>query len=358
LLYSAFTAFCGFRVNNGEYKLMGLAASGEPRFEHVIREHLIDLKADGSFRLNLEHFGFLTGHQMFGDSFTSLFEGPPRVPESAIEPRHRDLAASIQRVTEEVVLRMAREGCARHSTRNLAMAGGVALNCVANGRLLREGVVDGLWVQPAAGDAGGALGAALFAEGQRVDMMGADLGPRESSAVDVPGVVDALERGEVVGLFQGAMEFGPRALGYRSILADPRDPEMQERVNRAVKKRESFRPFAPIVLEEHAAEWFALSAASPYMTLVGEVLRPLPAVTHVDGTARVQTVSRDRHPRLHELLSVWHERTGCPVLLNTSFNVRGEPIVCTPDDAWRCFRSTGIDVLAIEGAVHRKPPTT
>ncbi|MCO4747328.1 MAG: hypothetical protein KC912_21190 [Proteobacteria bacterium] len=354
LLYSAFTAYCGFRINNGEYKLMGLAASGEPVYAQRILDHLIDVKADGSFRLNLDYFGFLAGSQMFNERFCTLFDGSPRVAEGPLTKRHRDLAASIQQVTELVVSRMAADAVQRAGTRRLCMAGGVALNCVANGKLLADGVVDDLWVQPASGDAGGAIGAALSVARCRVEMAGGDWGPEQSEDVDVQGVVDALAAGEVVALFQGAMEFGPRALGFRSILADPRVPDMQGRVNAMVKKREAFRPFAPAVLEEHAADWFDLSGASPYMTRVGRVLRPLPAVTHVDGTARVQTVSAARHPVFHAVLSAFHARTGCPVLLNTSFNVRGEPIVATPEQALRCFRSTGIDVLALEGQLHRK----
>ncbi|MCA9567685.1 MAG: carbamoyltransferase, partial [Myxococcales bacterium] len=353
LLYSVFTAWCGFRVNSGEYKLMGLAAFGEPSFERTIREHLLDLRDDGSFRVDARLLGILTGGPP-SPALEALLGGPPRVPESPMSDRFRDIAASIQRVTEDVVERIARRAVERYGVRDLCLAGGVALNCVANGKLLERGVVDRIWVQPAAGDAGGALGAALCAEPVRVDLGACDLGPRLSEDVDVEGLVDALAGGEVVGLAQGGMELGPRALGFRSILADPRDPEMQDRVNRAVKKRESFRPFAPAVLEEHASACFDLSGTSPYMTLVGRASPGLPAVTHVDGTARVQTVSAARFPVFHRILTAWHARTGCPVLLNTSFNVRGEPIVCTADDAWRCFHSTGIDALAIDGAVHRK----
>ncbi len=280
--------------------------------------------------------------------------GPPRVPESPMEPRFQDVAASIQRVTEDVVARLAAHAVATLGVRDLCLAGGVALNVVANARLLERGIVDRLWVQPAAGDAGGALGAALHLAPARVDLGACDLGPRLSEAVDVDGVVDALAAGKVVGLAQGGMEFGPRALGFRSLLADPRDPAMQDRVNQVVKKRESFRPFAPAVLEEHASACFALSGSSPYMTRVARVTADLPAITHVDGTARVQTVSAQQSPVFHRLLEAWRQRTGCPVLLNTSFNVRGEPIVCSADDAWRCFRATDIDVLALEGAVHDK----
>ncbi len=353
LLYSVFTAYCGFRVNHGEYKLMGLAAYGEPRFEQAIREHLLHLLPDGSFRLHADLLGFLVGERPSA-RFCALMGGPPRVPESPMEPRFQDVAASIQRVTEDVVARLAAHAVATLGVRDLCLAGGVALNVVANARLLERGIVDRLWVQPAAGDAGGALGAALHLAPARVDMGACDLGPRLSEAVDVDGVVDALAAGKVVGLAQGGMEFGPRALGFRSLLADPRDPAMQDRVNQVVKKRESFRPFAPAVLEEHASACFALSGSSPYMTRVARVTADLPAITHVDGTARVQTVSAQQSPVFHRLLEAWRQRTGCPVLLNTSFNVRGEPIVCSADDAWRCFRATDIDVLALEGAVHDK----
>jgi carbamoyltransferase len=346
LLYSAFTQYCGFRVNNGEYKLMGLAAWGEPRFADRILEHLVDLKADGSFRLDLSYFGFLDGLSMVGPRFEQLFGAPARTPEAPITAHIQDVAASIQRVTEEIVLRMVRDATVRYGCRNLCMAGGVALNAVANGRLLEEGAVDALWVQPAAGDAGGALGAALAVTGARVDMAGGDWGPEVSTDIDVDAVVEHLVAGRVVGLCQGGMEFGPRALGFRSILADPRVEGMSDRVNAAVKKREAFRPFAPAVLESHAADWFALPGISPHMTQVGRVLQPLPATTHVDGTARVQTVRSDHNPVFHAILTRFAERTGCPVLLNTSFNVRGEPIVCTRADAERCVASTDIDVLA------------
>ncbi|MEZ4322293.1 MAG: carbamoyltransferase N-terminal domain-containing protein [Myxococcota bacterium] len=355
LLYSAFTSYCGFRVDSGEYKVMGLAAFGEPRFADTIREHLIDLRPDGSFRLDLRYFDFLAGERMYSDAFCARFGGAAREPESPMSARFEDLAASIQAVTEDVVARMAAEAVRRAGCRDLCMAGGVALNCVANGKLVSEGVVDRLWVQPAAGDAGGALGAALVASPCRVDLGDGGLGACAGVDVDVPGIVDALVAGEVVGLVQGRMELGPRALGHRSILADPRDPAMQDRVNAAVKKRESFRPFAPAVLEERASEWFELAGASPYMTQVGAVKRPLPAVTHVDGTARVQTVGAE-NPVFRAILQGFEARTGCPVLLNTSFNVRGEPIVRTAEDAERCFRSTDIDVLAVPGRLVRKRP--
>lgn len=353
LLYSVFTAYCGFRVNNGEYKLMGLAAHGEPRYADLIREHLVDMRPDGSYRVNARMLGFLTGSRPSA-SFCDLLGGPPRAPESAIDDRYADVAASIQQVTEQLVQGLAREAVARSGLRDLCLAGGVALNCVANRTLVEEGIVDRLWVPPAAGDAGGALGAALLGADSRVELKAADLGPRLSEQVDTEAVVDALEAGRVVALAQGGMEYGPRALGFRSILADPRDPTMQDRLNRMVKKREAFRPFAPAVLEEHARDWFELDGPSPYMTRVARVLGDLPAVTHVDGTARVQTVGRADNPVFHRLLTAWHGRTGCPVLLNTSFNVRGEPIVCSADDAWRCFRSTDIDALAIDGQLHHR----
>lgn len=352
LLYSVFTAYCGFRVNNGEYKVMGLAALGEPRFADAIREHLLDLRDDGSFRLDVRTLGLLTGERP-SQAFCELFGGPPRRPEGPLDARFADVAASIQAVTEEVVAAVVRQAVVRTGSRDVCLAGGVALNAVANGKLVERGLVDRLWVQPAAGDAGGALGAALVVDPLRVSMGACDLGPRLSDRIAVEAVVDALAAGKVVGLAQGGMEFGPRALGFRSILADPRRPDMQDRVNALVKKREAFRPFAPAVLAERASAWFDLAGASPHMTRVGRVLSELPAVTHVDGTARVQTVDAVTSPAFHEVLTAWFERTGCPVLLNTSFNVRGEPIVCTAEDALRCFRSTGIDALALDGELIR-----
>lgn len=392
LFYSAFTYFCGFRVNSGEYKLMGLAPYGTPRYVDRIYEHLIDVKPDGSFRLNLDYFTYPAGLTMTGRRFAALFDGPRRPPEGPLTQREMDLARSAQVVTEEVVLRMARH--AHHATglRHLCLAGGVALNCVANGRLLREGPYEALWVQPAAGDAGGALGAALAAwhlhqeqprEPLRPDaMQGAYLGPAFSpgeieaflQAEGVPyeplaedalpaRVAALLAEGKVVGWFQGRMEYGPRALGARSILADPRGRDVQRLVNLKVKFRESFRPFAPSVRAERAADYFDLDAESPYMLLVAPVrgahvqgegldrLRhvdsPIPAVTHVDGSARVQTVRADTNPLYARLLQAFEEQTGCGVLVNTSFNVRGEPIVCTPADAYRCFRNTHIDALVL-----------
>lgn len=408
LLYSAFTAYCGFRVNSGEYKLMGLAPYGRPVFEKAIRDHLIDVREDGSFRLNLDYFAYLRGFSMTNDRFHQLFGGPPRRPEERIEPRHADLARSIQAVTEDILLRLARQAHARTGEEHLCLAGGVALNCVANGRILREGPFRSVWIQPAAGDAGGALGAALAvwhaaqalepeapARPARDTMQGALLGPAFSDdaveqALKTHGAVfERLEQaevdrrvsgwlaqGRVVGWFQGRMEFGPRALGSRSILGDPRSPRMQSQMNLRVKFRESFRPFAPAVLREQAGRCFELGSDSPYMLLVAPVraeLRctdasgtapgsqggedlvervnavrsTLPAVTHVDWSARIQTVAPEHHPRFHQLLTRWFEDTGCPVLVNTSFNVRGEPIVCTPDDAYRCFVNSAIDHLVI-----------
>jgi carbamoyltransferase len=397
-------------VNSGEYKLMGLAPYGRPVFEKVIRDRLIDLRADGSFRLNLEYFDFLRGQRLTNERFDALLGGPPRQPDERILARHADMARSIQVVTEEAMLRLARRAHERTGERHLALAGGVALNCVANGRILREGPFEKVWVQPAAGDAGGALGAALAAwhlharqprpsPGGRDAMHGSCLGPEHGDA-EVAAVLDRmgavhermedeelfdrtaawLEAGEVVGWFQGRMEFGPRALGNRSILGDPRSAEMQARMNLRVKFRESFRPFAPAVLAEHASALFELEGDSPYMLLVAPVRealrRPdasgaapgaeggedlservrrvrstLPAITHVDWSARIQTVDRDANPRFRRLLEAWHARTGCPALVNTSFNVRGEPVVCTPEDAYRCFVNTAMDRLVIGNRV-------
>lgn len=415
LLYSAFTYYCGFKVNSGEYKLMGLAPYGRPIYTEAIRKHLIDIKADGSFWLNMDYFNYGHGLTMTGPRFHDLFGGPPRQPESMLEQRHMDLAASIQAVTEEIVLRMGRELHRQTGSRNLVLAGGVALNCVANGRLLREGPFENMWIQPAAGDAGGALGAALFVWHQLLEkprlvtgtdfQKGSFLGPRFSSS-DIRNFLQQREipyqrmedenellqhtarllaEENVVGWFQGRMEFGPRALGARSILGDPRSAAMQAKMNLKIKYRESFRPFAPCVLQEHAHEWFGLlpNQESPYMLLVAPVLEShrvpispeqervmaddpdlrnrvnvvrsaVPAVTHVDYSARVQTVDAVRNPRTHALLKTFHELTGCPVLVNTSFNVRGEPIVCTPEDAVRCFLATEMDALVLEDCVLHK----
>jgi len=407
LLYSAFTYYTGFKVNSGEYKVMGLAPYGEPRFAQTILDNLIDLKEDGSFRLDLSYFEYCTGLRMTNDRFDELFGSPPRGSDELLDQRHMDLAASIQAVTEEVVLRLCR-GLARETRlRNLCLAGGVALNCVANGKLLRDGAFDEIWVQPAAGDAGGALGAAQtayyghFSNPRSVpngDMMdGSYLGPEfeqdeiESSLSNVDARFDvlpedqvisetasALEAGKAVGWFQGRMEYGPRALGNRSILGDPRSSTMQSTLNLKVKYRESFRPFAPSILREDLSEWFDIDDDSPYMLLVADVVKArrrdmtdaekslfgieklnvprseIPAVTHVDYSARVQTVHQRTNPRYHALLDEFKGRTGCPVLVNTSFNVRGEPIVCTPDDAFRCFMGTEIELLVIGNCLLRK----
>ena len=397
LLYSAFTYYLGFRVNSGEYKVMGLAPYGEPTYQNSILSELLDLKPDGSFRLNLHYFDFMAGLTMTNRAFDRLFGGPPRQPEADLTQRHMDLARSIQDVTEEMMLRLARHAHAITGAPNLCLAGGVALNCVGNGRILREGPFEKIWIQPAAGDAGGALGAALLGwhhyhqqprtvSGAGDAQHGSLLGPAYDAADflqrdEVPCVELAedelmsrvarlLEEGKVVGWFQGRMEFGPRALGNRSILGDPRRPDMQEKLNLKIKFRESFRPFAPSVIEERARDCFELSETSPYMLLVATVnegLRvdgekedspdfmtrlktrrsALPAITHVDYSARVQTVAAADNPRFHRLLGEFDRRTGCPVLVNTSFNVRGEPPVCTPEDAYRCFMRTEMDYLVL-----------
>jgi carbamoyltransferase len=404
LLYSAFTAYCGFRVNSGEYKLMGLAPYGEPRYAAAIRENLIDLKEDGSFRLNLEYFHFLRGATMTNDPFHRLFGGPPRLPESPVEQRHMDVARSIQSVTEDVVLRLARHARKTTALNRLCLAGGVALNCVANGLLLREKIFDRIWIQPAAGDAGGALGAALavwheqFAkqnettvkpalrktgDGMKSSLLGPEFSDAEIEAVLhaqnavferlddealLGRVVELLQAGKVIGWVQGRMEYGPRALGNRSIIGDPRSPQMQSVMNLKVKFRESFRPFAPIVRRERLTDYFEMDEDSPYMLLVAPVRESIrrrvppgargmellkqerseiPAVTHVDFSARVQTVSREQNPRFYALLERFEKATGCGVLVNTSFNVRGEPIVCAPDDAYRCLVNTEMDYLVV-----------
>ncbi len=408
LLYSAFTYYTGFRVNSGEYKVMGLAPYGEPRYAGLIRERLLDLADDGSFRMDMRYFDYVAGLTMTNRRFHRLFGGPPRRPESPVTQRDMDLAASVQAVTEEVMLRMARTAVAVTGERDLCLAGGVALNCVGNGRILREGVCDRLWIQPASGDAGGALGAALAAwhlhaggerrvSGGRDAMRGGYLGPefpeaeiaayldgvgavRERvPAEELPRRVAALLAKErVVGWFQGRMEFGPRALGGRSILGDARSPRMQSVMNLKIKFRESFRPFAPSVLAEKAGEWFDLAVESPYMLLVAPVreerrLPPapgqahlfgieklnlarstIPAVTHVDHSARVQTVDGVDNPLYHALLREFELLTGCPVIINTSFNVRGEPIVGSPEDAYRCFMRTQMDDLALGPFLLRK----
>jgi carbamoyltransferase len=381
LLYTAFTGYLGFKVNSAEYKVMGLAPYGEPRFEREVHE-LIEVADDGSFRLNMEYFAYHYGLEMTNERFHRLFGGPPRAPEGALEQRHRDIAASIQRVTEEVMLKMARHLHRETGLPDLCLAGGVALNCVANGRILREGPFRQLFIQPAAGDAGGALGVAaflqhhLFQVPRRNVMRHAFLGPsfgRDEirALLRVKGAVfeeldetallattaQAIADQQVVGWFQGRMEFGPRALGARSILADPRNPENRDRVNLKIKFRESFRPFAPAVRRERAGDFFELEPESPFMLLVAQARdgqRRLPATTHVDGSARVQTVDGETNPLFHRLLGEFERLTGTPVLINTSFNVRGEPIVCSPADALRCFLETGMDLLVIDRFVLRK----
>ncbi|MFF1443501.1 carbamoyltransferase [Streptomyces sp. NPDC058295] len=407
MLYSAFTYFCGFKVDSGEYKLMGLAPYGRPRYAPLIRERLVDIKEDGSFRLDMRWFAFLYGHVMTGRAFEELFGGPRREPESPLTQREFDLAASVQAVTEEIMLKLALAARRLTGERRLCMAGGVALNCVANGKIAEAGIFDELWVQPAAGDAGGALGAALLAQRGPArarthtrsggDAMHASrLGPGYDDE-DIQTYLDAsaiphrrlgpeqisravagqLAEGRVVAWFQGRMEFGPRALGARSILGDPRDPAMQSAMNQKIKFRESFRPFAPAVLAERAAEYFRLEQPSPYMLIVARIAAQqqlatgasehvdgldllkvarstIPAVTHVDHSARVQTVSAEHDPAFHRLLTEFDRLTGCPVLVNTSFNVRGEPIVATPEDAYRCFMRTNIDTLAMGGFLIEK----
>jgi carbamoyltransferase len=418
LLYSAFTYFCGFKVNSGEYKLMGLAPYGVPRYVDRIRDRLVSVKPDGSFRLDTSYFGFLDGTLMTNERFDDLFDGPPRARESRITRREMDIAASIQRVTEEIVLGLARHAREATGRSDLCLAGGVALNCVANGLLLRERLFERLWIQPAAGDAGGALGAALVASHRRFGVPRRPPGPRDAQKGSYLGpafsgrevrafldrhgypydvVADSRERaarvaraladGKVVGLLSGRMEFGPRALGARSILGDPRNPETQTLMNLKIKFRESFRPFAPSVLEERCGDWFELEAESPYMLLVAPVreerrlpmdlsgfeagdddLLPVlrqprsdvPAITHVDYSARVQTVDGDRHPDYRRVIEAFEALTGCPMVVNTSFNVRGEPIVCTPKDAYRCFMRTEMDLLVLEDCLlekEKQPPS-
>ena len=403
LLYSAMTYYTGFRVNSGEYKLMGLAPYGEPRFRTQILDHLIDLKDDGSFHMDMSYFNYCEGLTMTSKKFHDLFGGPPRAPESNITQHEMDLAASVQSVTEEVMLRMSHHIHAETGCRNLVLAGGVALNCVGNGRLLREGPFDDIWIQPAAGDAGGALGNALFIWHQLLDQPrvpepqdtqhGSFLGPEytdeqvteslqqekavhqhlESDQQLCDTVAALIADQKVVGWFQGRMEFGPRALGGRSILGDARSVEMQSVMNQKIKFRESFRPFAPMVLDSHKTEYFELdeSHQSPYMLMVTPVQQQIraqqspaeqqafgidklnharstiPAVTHVDYSARIQTIDETRNPLMHQLLTAFHQLTGCPVVINTSFNVRSEPIVCTPQQAFQCFMTTEMDALVI-----------
>jgi carbamoyltransferase len=409
LLYSAFTYYTGFKVNSGEYKVMGLAPYGEPKFASRILEHLVDLKSDGTFRLNLDFFDYCTGLTMTNGRFDELFGGPPRTPEAPVTQREMDLAASIQAVTEEVVLRLTRSIAQVTGLKKLCLAGGVALNCVANGKVLRERAFEDIWVQPASGDSGGAIGAALVAyhmykgrprvqlNGSGDLMKGAFLGPsfRQEECEErlraagarfmvldddamISASAQALADGKAVGWFQGRMEFGPRALGGRSILGDARSPTMQSLLNLKVKYRESFRPFAPSVIRERVSDWFELDHDSPYMLLVADVAKErrrsitaeekalfgiqrlnvprseIPAVTHVDYSARIQTVHPETNPRYHRLISRFEALTGCPVIVNTSFNVRGEPIVCTPEDAFRCFMGTEIEVLAVENCFLKK----
>jgi carbamoyltransferase len=375
LLYSAFTYYLGFKVNSAEYKVMGAAPYGKPKYVSKILEELVDLRDDGSFKLNMKYFAYDYGLTMTNQRFAKLFGHPRRESESKMEEFHWDMAASVQHVTEEIVLRMVRELHKNTGMKNLCMAGGVALNCVANGRIVREGPFERLWVQPAAGDAGGALGAALFAyhavlgKPRAFRMEHAFWGPAYSDEA-IRAYLDAqgaryrtLPRDEmiretarqlhaeqaVVGWFQGRMEWGPRSLGSRSILADARNRENWQRVNLKIKFRESFRPFAPAVLAEKASDWFDIDRESPYMLLVCQVRpgREIPAVTHVDNSARIQTVTRDAHAEFYDLIQEFDRQTGCPVIINTSFNVRGEPIVCSPDDAYRCFMRTNMDVLVL-----------
>lgn len=409
LLYSAFTYYTGFRVNSGEYKVMGLAPYGNPRFVQKILDNLIHVNDDGTFHMDQKYFNYTSGLTMTSKAFDRLFGGPPRKPEDELTQREMDLAASVQKVTEMIVLRLARSIQADTGERNLCLAGGVALNCVANGKLLREGIFENIWIQPAAGDAGGALGAALSAwhqfhgkprtvRGDGNDTMeGSYLGPAFEQT-DIEGrlqaigakfdvqaepemierTADALADGQAVGWMQGRMEFGPRALGGRSILGDPRSPSMQRTLNLKVKYRESFRPFAPSVKREKVSDWFDHDSDSPYMLMVGDVVEDrrlemtheeqslfgidklnvarssIPAITHVDYSARIQTVHRQTNPRYWDLLNAFEKRTDCPVVINTSFNVRGEPIVCTPEDAFRCFMGTGLDYLAVGNCVMTK----
>lgn len=407
LLYSAFTYYTGFKVNSGEYKVMGLAPYGVPQYVDKIYKHLIDVKPDGSFRMDLSYFDYCTGLTMTNDKFAKLFGGPARKSSEPLTQYHMDLAASLQAVTEDIVLKLTRALREETGIRNLCLAGGVALNCVANGKVLRDAKFDNIYVQPAAGDAGGALGAALVGYHMQLDqprtvtgrdaMQGSYLGPlfeqsdiearlkaagAKFQSLDDATLLDTcaadLADGKAMGWFQGRMEFGPRALGNRSILGDPRSPSMQKTLNLKVKYRESFRPFAPSVLRERVADWFELDGDSPYMLMVADVIKSrrlamtpeqqqlfgieklnvprsdIPAVTHVDYSARIQTVDKTVNPRYHALLSAFERKSGCPVLVNTSFNVRGEPIVGTPEDAFRCFMGTDLDVLAVGNCYLRK----
>ncbi|MBI4691121.1 MAG: carbamoyltransferase [Nitrospirae bacterium] len=400
LLYSAFTYYAGFKVNSGEYKVMGLAPYGEPKYANLIYEHLMDLKEDGSFKLNMDYFNYCAGLTMTNEKFHELFGGPPRKPETLLTQREMDLAASLQEVTEDIMLRMAKHVKKETGQRYLCLAGGVALNCVGNGKILRSNIFDDLWIQPAAGDAGGALGAALFTwhqylgnnrnTGNREKQKGSYLGPEFSNeyieifltkngiplkkyeSSELPEVVAGLlMQGKVIGWFYGRMEFGPRALGSRSIIGDAMSPEMQSKMNLKIKFRESFRPFAPSILAENVSEWFDIDRESPYMLLVANVRKDkqrsisedekrlwgidklnvirsdIPAVTHVDYSARIQTVNREDNSMYYDVIRRFYEKTDCPMIINTSFNVRGEPIVCTPEDAYKCFMRTNMDYLVL-----------
>jgi len=407
LLYSAFTYYTGFKVNSGEYRVMGLAPYGEPKYADLIKEHLIDIKEDGSFHLDMSYFNYCTGLTMTNERFDALFGGPARKTEGTLTQREMDLAASVQAVTEEVVIKLAKGIQKATGQKNLCLAGGVALNCVANGKLLREKVFKNIWIQPASGDAGGAVGAAfgayhlMFNQPRRVNttdsMKGSYLGPKFSqqdiekrltkagakfTTVSDDELINitaqALADGKAVGWHQGRMEFGPRALGGRSIIADPRSPTVQKQLNLKVKYRESFRPFAPSVLREDVSDWFQIDTDSPYMLLVADVANEkqlpmteeqqklfgidklnvprseIPAITHVNYSARIQTVHKETNPKYHSLISKFKQLTGCPVLVNTSFNVRGEPIVCTPEDAFRCLMGSEIELLVIGNSIMRK----
>ena len=407
LLYSSFTYFSGFKVNSGEYKVMGLAPYGEPKYAKIILDKLIDLKPDGTFRLNMEYFDYCTDLRMTNDKFSRLFDSQPRKPETPITQKVMDLAASIQKVSEDIILKLCKSLSKETGEKNLCLAGGVALNCVANGKIVEKNIFQNVWIQPAAGDAGGALGAALSSWYQYLgkdrkvrsgdSMQGSYLGPSyedktiKSSLKNLGSVFEyydnddiieetakALENGKIIGWFNGKMEFGPRALGARSIIADARSPKMQKKLNLKIKFRESFRPFAPSVLEEYANKWFDLKSTSPYMLLVHRVKKnkcikmskhgeklfgidklniarsQIPAVTHVDYSARIQTVSSKTNSQYHKLLKRFYEKTECPVLANTSFNIRGEPIVCTPEDAYKCFMGTDLDILVIDNFFLKK----
>ena len=407
LLYSAFTYYTGFKVNSGEYKVMGLAPYGEPKYAELIKDHLIDIKDDGSFQLNMDYFDYCTGLAMTNDKFSNLFGGQPRKSETELTQREMDLASSVQGVVEEIVIKLTKNIAKETGEKNLCLAGGVALNCVSNGLLLREKIFENVWVQPAAGDAGGALGAALAAYHIRYKknrvisktdaMSGSYLGPkfREKEVLEslnslgavytqlsenqiIEETAKALTEGKAIGWMHGRMEFGPRALGARSIIADPRSTSMQKQLNLKVKYRESFRPFAPSVLREYVSEWFEIDSDSPYMLFVANVKKDkrtktskgdknlfgidklniprssVPAITHIDYSARIQTVHQDTNPRYHSLISRFEEITGCPLVVNTSFNVRGEPIVCTPEDAFHCFMGTELDILVIENFLLHK----